>query len=40
MCRYIQEIETFLTLQYAIKRGDIGVLQSLLDLLIIFTGAG
>jgi len=41
MCRMLQEIELFLVVQYAVKRGDIGHLRRIVDPLIIaFFGAG
>lgn len=41
MCRMLQEIELFLVVQYALKRGDIGHLRQIVDPLIIaFFGAG
>ncbi len=40
MCRYLQEIETFMTLRYAIAHGDIGLIRRLVDPLCIwFYGA-
>ena len=40
MCRFLQEVELFLTLRYAIKAGDIGIMRRLVDpLIIVFFGA-
>ena len=40
MCRYLQEVETFMTLQYAIRHGDIGIIWWLVDPLCVwFYGA-
>ena len=40
MCRYLQEIETFMTLRYAIRHGDIGIIRRLIDPLCVwFYGA-
>ena len=36
MCRFLQEIELFLTLRHAIKHGDIGVIRRMLEPLTIF----
>lgn len=39
MCRYLQEIEVFLTLRHAIRHGDIGIIQHILPLLsVMFYG--
>ena len=41
MCRFLQEIELFLTVRIAVKRGDIGLLRRMVDPLIVaFLGAG
>ncbi|KAF2024854.1 hypothetical protein EK21DRAFT_77790 [Setomelanomma holmii] len=40
MCRYLQEVELFLAVQWAVKYGDIGMLRRLVDVLIVvFLGA-
>jgi hypothetical protein len=40
MCRYLQEVETYLMLRYAIRTGDIGMLRWLVDpLCIMFIGS-
>ena len=40
MCRFLQEAELFLTLRYAIKCGDIGMLRRIVDpLVVVFFGA-
>ncbi|KAN0070638.1 hypothetical protein V8E54_011507 [Elaphomyces granulatus] len=36
MCRFLQEIELFLTLRHAIKYGDIGMIRRMLEPLAIF----
>ena len=36
MCRFLQEIELFLTFQHAIKHGDIGLIRRMLEPLAIF----
>jgi len=41
MCRMLQEIELFLTVRYAVKNADIGLLRYVVDpLAILFFGAG
>ena len=41
MCRYLQEVMLFLQLQYAVKFGDIGLLDRLIDpLAVVFLGSG
>jgi hypothetical protein len=41
MCRYLQEILYFQELRYAVRHGDIGLIDFLIDpLLLIFCGAG
>jgi hypothetical protein len=40
MCRYLQEVETYLMLRYAIRAGDIGMLRWLVDpLCVMFIGS-
>lgn len=36
MCRFLQEIELFLTFRHAIKHGDIGLIRRMLDPLAVF----
>jgi uncharacterized protein DUF6589 len=36
MCRFLQEIELFLTFQHAIKHGDIGLIRRMLEPLAVF----
>lgn len=41
MCRYLRQIELFLTIRYAVKHGDIGLLEYCISpSLIFFLGAG
>ena len=41
MCRMLQEIETFLIVRQAVKRGDIGLLRRMVDpLIVLFFGSG
>ena len=41
MCRYLQEVEYFLFVRHAVRHGDIGLLDSLIDILgLWFAGAG
>lgn len=40
MCRFLQESELFLTIRYAVKYGDIGILRRMVDpLIVVFFGA-
>ena len=40
MCRFLQEVELFIIVRHAVKRGDIGMLRRIVDLLIVvFFGA-
>jgi hypothetical protein len=36
MCRFLQEIELFLTFRYAVKHGDIGMIRRMLEPLAVF----
>ncbi len=41
MCRYLQEVMLFLQLQHAVKFGDVGLLDRLIDpLAVVFLGSG
>jgi hypothetical protein len=40
MCRFLQEVELFIIVRHAVKRGDIGMLRRMVDpLIVVFFGA-